>query len=315
MATNAPIPAAAVARTLPTEIVAGMGQAAMERVHKRNRWIRDAELRGLIKPATALNLSPFVLNVRQGLINYPIPPAKEGKSFAVKTVRTAITYPKFRGNTEMSDKRIKQEWDVQGILPIEQLLEFKRAYDADLGYEGVSQGGLVVFEGDEQILKNKDAMVMTGSYLQEGLERYLVLTEQKLADLIAVELEMLKNKCLGVVQQCDLWWDEGSNDKTGGRINIQRNERIWHDFGRQKGWIREDRAWRQTHFRVEDSCKKCNQQYVSKTGVCKCGYVMFPLLAYFENEIGVDHQRLNSLSPDEWKKIKAEEERRKAARA
>lgn len=308
MGTSA-IPVPAIARTLPSEIVVGMGQAAQERVHKRNRWIRDAELRRLIKPATALNLSPFVLNVRQGLINYPIPPAKEGKTFAAKTIHTAITYPKFRGNTEMSDKRIKQEWDVNGILPIEQLMEFKRAYDADLGYEGVSQGGLVVYEGDQTVLKSKEAVVMTATYLQEGLERYLVLQEEKLADLLEAELEKLRIKCLSILHQCGLWWDEAGE----ARRNIQRNERIWHDFARQKQWTRMDAPWRSTEIRVEDSCERCGQQYVSKVGVCKCGYVRVPFVAYMSGEIGIDHVRLQTLSADDWKKVNAEQLRRKAA--
>lgn len=307
-------PPQAAPRTLITEIIPGMGMAATDRVNKRNRAVRQAELRKEIRPATALNLSPFVLNVRQGLINYPIPPAPDNKSFAVKTIYTAISYPKFKGNTEMSDKRIKQEWDVSLIMPIEQLLEFKRSYDADLGYEGVSHGGLVVFEGDASVLKDKNAIVNVGSYLQEGLERFLVLSEAKLSDLIEIQLEQLRNKCMGVIQQCSLWWDEGSDAASGGRKNIQRNERIFHDFARRKGWLSADLPWRNTTFSPSETCKVCGQQYVSKTGMCKCGYVREPLIAYKEGVISVEHVRMSTLTADEWKQVNAEETRRKAAR-
>ncbi|HZR30086.1 MAG TPA: hypothetical protein VFA71_15010 [Terriglobales bacterium] len=287
-----------------------VGQSAGERIGKRQKLLRTLELQGGIKPATILNLSPFDLQVHSGLINYTIPGAKEGQQFAHLTVTNVLTYPIYKGNTEMSDKRIKAEWDVKAILPIEQLMEFHRSYSADLGFEGVAQGGIVVFEGDASALKDKNAVVRVPRYHYEGQDRYLVYSEEPLADLILSADEQLRTRALTEIHVAQGYYDQGDAQ----RRNIGRTEHMWADFALRRKWINAAPVWRHTQIRVEDSCEKCGKQYVSKTGVCSCGYVRHPLIAFKNGEIGADHVRMDTLTTDEWKQVREIEARRKKAR-
>ena len=50
--------------------VGSLGHAAQERLNIRERKLTELELRGEIKPATILNLSPFPLKVETGLWDY-----------------------------------------------------------------------------------------------------------------------------------------------------------------------------------------------------------------------------------------------------
>ena len=304
-----PVSVAATA-IMPSEIQQQIGMAAQNRVNQRRSLMRKLQLQGDIKPATALNLSPFRLRVRRGLINYEIPACKEGKTFSLLTVKNAITFPIYKGNTELSNKTVRQEWDTKAILPIEQLLEFKRAYDSDLGYEGVSQGGLVIFIGDEKELRQQNPTVQTAAYLQEGTERYLVYREEKLSDLLKGAEEQLYTRAMAELRQADTWFDQGDE----ARRNIQNTHHIWHDFSLRKQWIRDNRPWRHTEIRQQDCCERCGKQYVSKVGICACGFVREPLKAFLSGEIAADHVRMQTLTGEEWKKVREEEERRKKAR-
>jgi|CZLA01.1.fsa_nt_gi hypothetical protein len=286
-----------------------LGQAAQERLRLRERRITELELRGEIKPGTILNRSPFTLRVESGLIQYTVPPRPKGKPFSILTITGTRSFPIYRGNQEMSDKSLRGKYDVKVLLPVEQLMEFKHTYIGETEEDRlVKAGGVIIFEGDMEGVTPKSTVRVPEFVFRKG-ERYLRFRDQLLKELIDEADAQMKNRCMAVLIQADTWADD---PKT--RANIQDNERIWADFAFEQQWIPAARAWRNTVIRPEDSCPRCNAQYVSKTGMCKCSYVVNPLLAYMSGEIAVDHVRLNTLSAEDWKKVNAEQKRRDDAR-
>ena len=287
-----------------------LGVAATERNKLRERELTRLELRGEIKPATVLNRSPFPLECVNSPWDYIVPARQSGKPYGIKIVASTRTVFRFTGNREMSDHSVRGHHEPKIILPIEQAMEFSFFYNGLSSEDFYSKpGGVIVFEGTMEGITPKSTVRVPRYIFKKG-ERYLKFEDMLLGDLVKQTDEQMRNRCMAVLEQADVWADD---PKT--RANIQNNERVWADFAFEQKWIPAARAWRNTQVRPEDSCPRCNAQYVSKTGMCKCSYVVNPLLAYLSGEITVDHVRLNTLSADEWKKVKAEQKRRDEARA
>ncbi len=295
---------------LPAEIQQGIGLAATQRLEIREQKLTALELQGDIKAATILNLSPFELELSSGLIPYKIPVCPPDKRFSATTITTCRSYPIFKGKQQMSDRSLQEKWDVNIILPIQQLMEFKHYYVGESDEDKVvKQGGVVVFEGDQNDLRPA-AIVRAPEFVFRKRNRYTVFTEKPLGDLVNEQEEQLKRKCMSVLDQAQRWYDDEKQ-----RSNIQRMEHAYHDFALRKQWITAAMPWRNVQVRSEDRCMRCQQQYTSKTGVCKCGYVMDPFTAYMSSEIEIEHVRMKSLNAKQWKSVKEEEKRREEARA
>jgi hypothetical protein len=288
------------------------GVAAEERKHKRRKALNQAKMQGLIKEATILNKSPFVLSLATGgLIQFQVPACPEGKEFSFYTVKPeeTITFPRFTGNKEMRDKSVRASHDVSLLLPIEQVMQFRDSYFADGGFEGLKQGGIVIFEGAAKNLK-KETIVRVPRWTYLDNERFITFDERVLGELLVDAEDQMRQKCLNVINQCNGWSDKGGQNL----VNIQAREHQWADLAVRKGWISESPKWRHVHVRVEDQCPRCHDHYRSKTGVCKCNFVVDPFTAFMMSEISVDHVRMDTLTKEQWVKVKAEVERRKLAR-
>jgi hypothetical protein len=286
-----------------------LGQAAQERLRQRERRITELELRGEIKPATILNRSPFPLKVETGLWDYVVS-AREfpEKPFSALTVTGTRSLPIYRGNQEMSDKSLRSKYDVKILLPVEQLMEFKHWYVGETQEDRlVKSGGVVVFEGSMQDIKPA-SIVRVPEYVFKKGERYLRFVDRQLKEMLDEADEQLYNHCHAVLMEANHDADDPQKRK-----NIQRYQHTVADFMLQMKQIQNAPAWRNVQFKSEDCCPRCNAQYVSKTGVCKCSFVVDPFLAYMESEIAIDHVRMGKLTPAQWKKVNEEEARRKKA--
>lgn len=296
---------------MPDTLRESIGLSAQQRVEILEQKMTALELQGDIKPATILNLSPFALSLSSGLIPYKIPASPvEGKPlFSATTIRTVRSYPIFKGKQEMSDKSLQAKYDVNILLPVQQLMEFRHYYVGETEEDqAVKQGGVVVFEGEAEHLTPK-LVVKTPRFIFRKRNRYIVYEEATLGSLIEQADLQLRNRCMHMLDQASHWWD---NEKQ--RANIQRTEHIWHDFALRRQWITQGLPWRTTHTPEASRCPRCGKQYVSKTGVCGCSFVVDPYTAYMTAEIGVDHVRMNSLNEEQWAAVRKEEARREKAR-
>jgi hypothetical protein len=286
-----------------------LGQAAAQRVALREEKLTELEIRGEIKPATILNRSPFELKVETGLWGYVVPPRPEGKPFSSLTVKGCITVPIYRGNMEMSDKSLRQRFDMKVLLPIHQLMEFKHWYVGETDEDRLAKsGGVVVFEGDMEDI-TPASMVRTPEFVFRKGRRYLKFSEYRLKDLLDQADEQMYQHCFAVLYEANADADDPQKRK-----NIQNYQRTVAQFMLQQKKIQNAPPWMNVQLAAADCCPRCNAQYVSKTGVCKCSFVVDPLAAYMQSEIAVDHVRMNILTAEQWKKVNAEEDRRQKAR-
>jgi hypothetical protein len=284
---------------------ASLGHAAQERLAIREQKLTELELRGEIKPATIINLSPFPLKVETGLWDYVVPAKPSDKPFGFLTVIGTRSFPIYRGNQEMSDKSLRARYDVKILLPVEQLMEFKHWYIGETDEDKlVKSGGVVVFEGDMDGIK-PDTVVRVPEYVFRKGRRYLRFIDRPLKDCIAQAKEQLYNHCHAVLIEAGHDADDPQKRK-----NIQKYQHTVADFMLQQKQIQKAPSWREVQFKAEDCCPRCNAQYVSKTGMCKCSYVVDPLLAFMSGEIEFENVRMNTLTGEAWKKAKAEQERR-----
>lgn len=297
--------------TAPAVITEKRGAVAEEIKHKRARLLHELRINGRIKPAVLLNMSPFSLKIESGLIDHRIPPCPHDKDFAVYKLDKPVTYPIFKGAREQHDQSIRQEWDVKAILPIEQLMEYERAYSMDTSQEGVAYGGIVIFEGTPDLLSNPKKSVRRPFYEMQGRDRFLMFEEVPLIELIHSADGQLKIKCMNMINEAQSFAD-GNEDQ---RRNRTPDYNTWADFALRKRWISKLPAWRSAETTsMADLCNKCGERYISTTGVCKCGYVMHPLVALEHGEITWDHTRLDTLTADQWIKAKKIIADRKKAR-
>jgi hypothetical protein len=296
--------------TAPAVIVEKRGVVAEMIKHKRARLLHELQINGRIKPAVLLNLSPFSLKIESGLIDKRIPPCPVDKDFAVYKLERPITYPIFTGAREQHDQSIRQEWDVKAILPVEQLMEYERAYSMDTSQEGVAYGGIVVFEGTPDQIRTK-GKVNRPYYDMQGRDRFLMFEEVSIGDLIERADAQLKIKCMNMINEAQSFTD-GNEDQ---RRNRTPDYNTWADFALRKKWISKLPAWRSAEATsMADLCSKCGDRYISTTGVCKCGFVMYPLVALENGEITAEHTRLDTLNPEQWAKAKKIIAERKKAR-
>jgi hypothetical protein len=290
--------------------VQNLGQAAQERLAIREQKLTELELRGEIKAATILNLGPFPLKVETGLWDYVVPPRPDNKPFSFLIVTGTRSFPIYRGNQEMSDRSLRARYDVKILLPVEQLMEFKHWYIGETDEDRlVKPGGVVVFEGafDETI--KPSSTVRVPEYVFRKGRRYLRFVDRELKTALEEARNQLYAHCHAVLIEAGHDADDPQKRK-----NIQKYQHIVADFMLREKQIQKAPSWREVQFKAEDCCPRCNAQYVSKTGMCKCSYVVDPLLAYLSGEIEFDHVRMSTLTGEQWKKAKAEQTRREEAR-
>jgi hypothetical protein len=280
----------------------------MARVLLREEKLTELEIRGDINPATILNRSPFPLKVETGIWDYVVPPRPFDKPFSYYTVRTCRCVFPYRGNQEMSDKSLQQRFDCKVLLPVHQVMEFKQTYVGQSDEDRLlKQGGVVVFEGTLEGVTGSSTVKVPTFVYRKG-KRYLKFVDGLLKDLIAEADEQMFNHYGLVLEEVSHDWDDPAKRK-----NIQRPHHIIADFMLNMKKIEAAPPWRNSPIHAKDSCKRCGAQYVSKTGVCKCGYVQEPLVAYMASEIEIDHVRMKTLSKDEWEKVHKEQARRNEA--
>ena len=311
MATAAPtLPGnALIPTTDPNHAMQPLGQSAATRVALREEKLTELEIRGEIKPATILNRSPFVLRVETGLWGYTIPARPFDKPFGSYTVTVPLFVSMYRGNQEMSDKSLQQKFDGKILLPCHQAMEFKHWYGGETSEDRMlKQGGIIVFEGGlEEITAN--SKVRVPEFIYRKGKRYLRFVDAVLKELIAQADEQMYHHFDVVLENAGHDWDDPQKRK-----NITRYHHVVADFMLAMKRISEPPPWRNSRVDPKSTCPRCSQQYVSRTGVCKCSYVHDPLLAFMSAEIGIDHVRMNSLTAEDWVKVRAEEQRRQNSR-
>jgi hypothetical protein len=287
-----------------------LGQSALARVLLREEKLTELEIRGDIKSATILNRSPFKLSVETGLWTYTVPPRPFEKAFSFHTVETARCVYPFRGNQEMSDKSLQQRFDCKVYLPCHQVMEFKTTYVGESDEDRMlKQGGIVVFEGSMEGI-SKDSTVRVPEWVYRKGKRYLNFGEYSLKELILDADEQMYRHYDALLEEADHDFDDPAKRK-----NITRKHHTIADFMLAMGKIKESPRWRNSpKGAIKDACGRCGESYVSKTGVCKCGFVQDPFLAYMSSEIDVEHVRMKSLGKEAWEKVHAEEKRRAEAR-
>jgi len=286
-----------------------LGQAAAARVALREEKLTELEIRGDVKPATILNRGPFELKVETGLWSYTCKPRPFDKPFSFLTVVNPICVPIYKGNQEMSDRSLQQRYDMKVLLPCHQLMEFKHWYVGESDEDKtLKQGGIVVFEGAMQGVTGATTVRVPEFVYRKG-KRYLRFTDGVLKDLIAEQDEQMYHHFATVMDDAGHDWEQPEK-----RRNITRYHHTVADFMLAMKRIQQAPPWRSAQIQAKDMCKRCGAQYVSATGVCKCGYVHDPFTAYMTSEITADHVRMNSLSSEEWVKVNVEEKRRAEAR-
>jgi len=286
-----------------------LGQSAAARVALREEKLTELEIRGDIKPATIINRSPFELRVETGLWGYTVPARPFDKPFSFHTITTCRCVYPYRGNQEMSDKSLQQRFDCKVLLPCHQAMEFKHWYVGESDEDRMlKQGGVVVFEGNMEGVTSATTVRVPTFIYRKG-KRYLKFTDAILKNLIAEQDEQM-------YRHFDIVMDDAGHDweQPEKRRNITRYHHTVADFMLAMKRIQQAPPWRSAQIKAKDMCPRCGAQYVSMTGVCKCSYVHDPFTAYMSSEISVDHVRMNSLSAEEWVKVKAEEKRRAEAR-
>lgn len=311
MATAAPpIPAPALIPTAdPSHPLQNLGQSAAARVALREERLTELEIRGDIKPATIVNRSPFELKVETGLWSYTVPPRPAGKPFSAHTITGCIWVPFYKGNQEMSDKSLQPRFDGKILLPFHQALEFKHWYVGQ-GDEDrlLKQGGVIVFEGTMEGI-NANSTVRVPEFIYRKGKRYPKFTERLFKELVLEADNQMFHHFGVVLEEAGHMADDPQMAK-----NIQRYHHTVADFMLAQQKIEAPPKWRNSPIQAGATCKRCNQQYVSKTGICKCGNVQEPFVAYMNSEIEIDHVRMKSLTKEEWAKVNIEEARRKDAR-
>ena len=209
-----------------------LGVAATERNKLRERELTRLELRGEIKPATVLNRSPFPLECVNSPWDYIVPARQSGKPYGIKIVASTRTVFRFTGNREMSDHSVRGHHEPKIILPIEQAMEFSFFYNGLSSEDFYSKpGGVIVFEGTMEGITPKSTVRVPRYIFKKG-ERYLKFEDMLLGDLVKQTDEQMRNRCMAVLEQADVWADD---PKT--RANIQNNERVWADFAFEQKWI------------------------------------------------------------------------------
>jgi len=286
-----------------------LGQSAMARVLLREEKLTELEIRGDIKAATILNRSPFKLSVETGLWGYSVPPRPFEKAFSFHTVETCRCVYPYRGNQEMSDKSLQQRFDCKVYLPCHQVMEFKTTYVGESDEDRMlKQGGVVVFEGTMEGITSA-SMVRVPEWVYRKGKRYLKFGDYSLKELILAADEQMYRHFDALLEEAG-----HDNDDPAKRKNITRKQHTIADFMLAMGRIKEPPPWRNSpKGPMKDACSRCGAEYVSKTGVCKCGFVQDPFLAYMSSEIEVEHVRMKTLTKEQWEKVRAEEKRRAEA--
>jgi len=285
-----------------------LGQSAQARVLLREEKLTELEIRGDIKSATILNRSPFVLKVETGIWDYTVPARPFDKAFSSYTVTGCRCVFPYRGNAEMSDKSLQQRFDCKVLLPCHQVMEFKQTYVGQSDEDRMlKMGGIVVFEGTMEGISPSSAVRVPEFVYRKG-KRYLHFKEQTLKDAIAEADEQMYHHFGLVLEEVSHDADDPQKRK-----NIQRPHHVIADFMLAMKKIDHAPAWRNSPIQAKDSCNRCGAQYVSKTGVCKCGFVQEPFVAYFASEIEAEHVRMKMLTKEQWAKVHAEQKRRAEA--
>ena len=161
------------------------------------------------------------------------------------------------------------------------------------------------------LIRQKGAKVRKPYYDIQGRERFLMFEERVLSELIAEEDEKLRQNCMRKLGEAQAFAD-GNEDQ---RRNRTPDYNTWADFAMRKRWITGLPKWRTAEAPSQaDMCEKCGDRYISLTGVCKCGYVRFPMVAFESGEIPFEHVRMDVLNAEQWAKAKKIQVERKKAR-
>jgi hypothetical protein len=176
-------------------------------------------------------------------------------------------------------------------------------------------GGILVFEGTKMVLDNvlkRKVMIKVPRRIQlpNGWSEYENV-EQDFHDALAATLDMQKSYANTNTQQAQSFWDQ--EDQRG---NITTVHRVWHQFEMDMGFRATPAPWITLNNENPVTCAGCGEPRKRVDAYfCKCGRVYDPLQAYMDGEIPVTHDSMLRVTSDEdWKKIHAEETKRKKRR-
>lgn len=274
----------------------------------------QAERRELgIEPAVILNFNPFALKVEAINIPYSVPRAEPNEEFTVMEIKTDRYYTRYNRTSEDDEGNRRREFTPEHLSPIHQAMEFYRVYGIDGEAGGdAPMGGVLVFRGGTELLNDRHAVVEVPYYKQIGRKKIVAYTKIKLAEKIKDILAGQRQQAMNFIQQGN---DYDKQDDM--RRNISVVHRTWAQYALDRGWIKAMPGW--CNARPEDpveieNCKACGNEYKSMVGVCGCGHVQYPLLAYESAKISLEHVAMDRLTPKEWAVANALSSMRQAAR-
>lgn len=263
------------------------------------------------KHAVVLNLNPFILKVENGHIQYIVDACADDKDFAAYEIENPRIYAQYRGSSENMVGGIDRDYDLLMISPVEQALEFHDTYSSGIATQR-PMGGVIVFEGTRKDLAGGGNLKVREPYItlnRNGKVRVVRYREVLLSKLITDAREKQRIKTMEKIAEGQKYYDDPKQ-----RGNLDNEHRTFARLAYRQKWITKLPEFCGESTTQANLCNGCGNEYKSKTGKCQCGHVMYPLLAYEQSVIEFTHVRMDSLTPEEWKKAAAIKAKRDKAR-
>jgi hypothetical protein len=263
--------------------------------------------------AVVLNLNWSQLKVENGHIQYVVGACDHDKDFASYEIETPRTFTQYRASREGLNGIMERDYDLFALSPVEQALEFYEVYTTGR-QTGRPLGGVVVFEGTKRQLLGDGKQKVRVPYItlsRNGKQRVVKFREVVLAKLIEDARAMQRVKTMEMIAEGQRFYDDNGPKNS----NLTDEHRNYARLAYKMKWITKLPDFCSESTTAANLCNGCGNEYKSKTGKCQCGHVMYPLLAYEQSVIEYTHVRMDSLTPEEWKKAKALKDKRDKARA
>jgi hypothetical protein len=302
---------------------------------RRELEIASASLReslkisGMEKPATILNFNPVQLVIEDGLIQGRIPSGGnmisvdaadpklervrfQGREYVASrvTLHTAIIYPRLRGILKSDSGDAIGDREPRAILPIEQVFKYYHGYN-DAG--GNNVGGVVIFEGDGNVLHRKgegadEIMVPFRQMLSAGNWTYGA-RKGSLKDEVSKALSKQRIYGEGQLQNAQTRFDDPAH-QMGAPTRV---DKVWAQYAMDMGWIEKLPVWCVDHSPAMEKCSTCGMPRQSvEAWLCSgCHSPYDPKKSFLEGK-PIAESLLYGYTGEDLAAIKKEMKRRKA---
>jgi hypothetical protein len=297
--------------------------AAMRRLRvQRDAHLEALKSSGQLQPATILNFNPITLTVESGLIQYSVPPVTIAPGLAKRielklgekkysptalVVRDPRLYFPLRSVQKNGDE-IERDYDVKSALPLEQAYQFYKTYN-DEG--GNNVGGVVVFQGDTNIFKKVPETIKVPKWkmLPNNTDMYFTV-EEDFTEVLRRALDKQRAYCDLQLQNAQTYYDDPDQRK-----NVTNVHRTWAQYALDMGWKEKKPDWLMTTRDNEATCTACGTfKKKADAHFCVCGVPYDPFRSYMDGFLDIANVHLNRITPEQWKAVRKEEEKRKQLR-